>query len=193
MTPFDRSYTSSYSHSIVTMAISCIVCEIQRLISKKSEIFMPHLYFAPPCLMLVKQNDCMIELPYGEKNYNDMLSSLHTIPACHGRYGMVQQGLTSPSTHYRSFRRRTDGRTDGRTDRIAISISRVSVLTRDKKWIDIVFGNHHFQNGAQDGCYITSNPSHLTSQGSNLRPRLYYCELIGMCKKISRSSEVTVC
>jgi len=34
-----------------------------------------------------------------------MLSRFHTIPACHGR-------------------------TDGRTDRIAISISRVSVLTR---------------------------------------------------------------
>jgi len=33
MAPFDRSHTSSYSHSIVTtMALSCIVCEIQRLI-----------------------------------------------------------------------------------------------------------------------------------------------------------------
>jgi len=29
------------------------------------------------------------------------------------------------------YRNVTDGRTDGRTDRIAISISRVSVLTRD--------------------------------------------------------------
>ena len=28
MAPFDRSHTSSYSPSIVTMAISCIVCEI---------------------------------------------------------------------------------------------------------------------------------------------------------------------
>ena len=28
MTPFDRSHTSSYPPSIVTMAISCIVCEI---------------------------------------------------------------------------------------------------------------------------------------------------------------------
>jgi len=28
MAPFDRSYTSSYSLSIVTMALSCIVCEI---------------------------------------------------------------------------------------------------------------------------------------------------------------------
>jgi len=34
----------------------------------------------------------MIGLPYGEKNYDDMLSSFHTIPACHGQ---------------------TDGRTDG--------------------------------------------------------------------------------
>jgi len=26
--PFDRSHTSSYSPSMVTMALSCIVCEI---------------------------------------------------------------------------------------------------------------------------------------------------------------------
>jgi len=47
----------------------------------------------------------MIGLPYGEKNYDDMLSRFHTIPACHGR-----------------------------TDRIGISISRISswMLTRDK-------------------------------------------------------------
>jgi len=45
------------------------------------------------------------------KNYDDMLSRFHTIPACHGQ---------------------TDRRTDGQTDRIAISISRVSVLTCDK-------------------------------------------------------------
>ena len=28
MAPFDRSHTSSYSPSIVTMAISCIICEL---------------------------------------------------------------------------------------------------------------------------------------------------------------------
>jgi len=50
----------------------------------------------------------MIGLPYGEKNYDDMLSRFHLIPERHER-------------------------TDRRTDRIAISISRVSVLTRDKK------------------------------------------------------------
>jgi len=54
----------------------------------------------------------MIGLPYGEKKNCDdiMLSRFHPIP---GRYG------------------RTDRQTDGRT--IAISISRVSVLTCDKK------------------------------------------------------------
>jgi len=56
----------------------------------------------------------MIGLLYGEK-YDDMLSRSHTIPACH-----------------KQTERRTDRRTDGQTDRIAISISRVSVLTRDK-------------------------------------------------------------
>jgi len=38
----------------------------------------------------------MVGLPYGEKNYDDMLSRFHTIPACHGR---------------------TDRRTDRQTDR----------------------------------------------------------------------------
>jgi len=49
----------------------------------------------------------MIGLPYGEKTVTIMLSRFHPIP---GRYGQ----------------------TDRQTDRIATSISRVSVLTRDK-------------------------------------------------------------
>ena len=53
----------------------------------------------------------MIALPYGEKTYNDMLSRFHLIPE---RYG------------------RTDGQTDRQTDRFSISISHVSMLTRDK-------------------------------------------------------------
>ena len=51
----------------------------------------------------------MIGLPYAEKTDN-RLSRFHLIPERHGQ---------------------TDRRTDGQTDRIAISISRVSVLTRD--------------------------------------------------------------
>ena len=53
----------------------------------------------------------MIGLPCGVKNYDDMLSRLHLIPE---RYG------------------RTDRQTDRQTERYAISISRVSMLTRDK-------------------------------------------------------------
>ena len=53
----------------------------------------------------------MIGPPYGVKSYDDMLSCFHLIPE---RYGQ------------------TDGQTDRRTDRIDMSISRVSVLTRDK-------------------------------------------------------------
>jgi len=45
------------------------------------------------------------------KNYDDMLSCFHLIPE---RYGQI------------------DGQTDGQTDRFAISISRVSTLTRDE-------------------------------------------------------------
>ena len=47
----------------------------------------------------------MIVLPYGEKNYDDILSRFHLVP---------------------------DRQTDRRTDIFAISLSRVSMLTRDK-------------------------------------------------------------
>ena len=49
----------------------------------------------------------MTGLPYGEKNYDAMLSRFHLIPE-------------------------RNGRTDRQTDRFATSISRVSILTRDK-------------------------------------------------------------
>jgi len=58
----------------------------------------------------------MIELPYGEKNYDNMLSRFHLIPECDGQM---------------------DRQTDGQTGRFATSISRVSVLTRDKNEIKI--------------------------------------------------------
>ena len=51
-----------------------------------------------------------------KKIYDNMLSRFHLIPERHGQ---------------------TDGRTDGQTDRIAISISRVSVLMRDKNELKI--------------------------------------------------------
>ena len=48
MAPFDRTHTSSYSLSIVTMALSCIVCEIQRVIGRKSRNFYTPPVFSAP-------------------------------------------------------------------------------------------------------------------------------------------------
>jgi len=56
-------------------------------------------------MLITHDNTRMIGLAYCEKNYDDMLSRFHLIPE---RY------------------RQTDGQT------IAISIARVSLLTRDK-------------------------------------------------------------
>ena len=39
MAPFDRSYMSSYSRSIVTMALSGIVSEVKQDICRKSRFF----------------------------------------------------------------------------------------------------------------------------------------------------------
>jgi len=107
MTPFDRSHTSSYSPSIVTIAISCIVCEIglQRVICRKSRnYYTAPVFSAPPvggdpvgiswrCLLLIKLEwlgYCTVK-----KNYDNMLSRFHLIPE---RYGQTV--------------RRTDGQTD---------------------------------------------------------------------------------
>jgi len=65
----------------------------------------------------------MIGLLCGEKNYDDMLSRFHLVPERNGQ---------------------TDRQTDGQTDRFAISVSRVSMLTRDK--------NHDLSNNI--GVYL---------------------------------------
>ena len=65
MAPLAKSHTSSYSPSIVTMVLSCIICEILRVIGPKSRNFYTPLVFSAPaggdrvgisgrCLMLVK-------------------------------------------------------------------------------------------------------------------------------------------
>ena len=65
MAPVDRSHTSSYSPSVITMTLYCIILEIHRVIGPKSRHFYTDLYFVPPhggdpvrillrCLMPVK-------------------------------------------------------------------------------------------------------------------------------------------
>jgi len=48
MTPFDRSHTSSYSPSIVTMRYLVSFVRYSDLLVENREIFIPHLYLAPP-------------------------------------------------------------------------------------------------------------------------------------------------
>ena len=65
----------------------------------------------------------MIALPYGEKT------------------------MTICSAVFMQYQHVTDGQTDRRTDRIAISISRVSLLTRDKngRMVAYTTGNNALQ------------------------------------------------
>jgi len=48
MAPFDRSHTSFYSSSIVTMAIFLPSARYSDLLVENRNIFIPHLYLAPP-------------------------------------------------------------------------------------------------------------------------------------------------
>jgi len=48
MAPFDRSHTSSYSSSVVTMAVSRTVFEIKGDIGRKRQ------FFIPPCIWFAR-------------------------------------------------------------------------------------------------------------------------------------------
>jgi len=102
------------------MALHCIVFEIYRLVGRKRKIFYtPRVFSASAggnypvgisrrCLILIKLELLGYRVPWWRNYmYDNMLS----------RFGRISE---------------RDGLTDWRTDRIAISISRVSVLTRDK-------------------------------------------------------------
>ena len=104
---FDRSHTSSYSPSIVTMAIFCIVCEIWRLIGRKSRIFYTPPVFSASAVGISWTCFMLIKLEWlGYRMVKKLWQYVKPFSSDTGTWP-----------------------TDRRTDIIAISISRVSVLT----------------------------------------------------------------
>ena len=93
LVPFESLGTVSYSPSIWRYFVS--FARYSELLVGNHEIFIPHLYLAPPQggggsrRNFVKMCDAgktrMIGLPYGEKNYDDMLSHFHLILERYGR------------------------------------------------------------------------------------------------------------
>jgi len=121
--PFESLGTVSYSPSIVTMAVCLAVSEIFSVKQwrdlgdqvrgrsrslKKAPFHKPYATFYSSAIVNIALS-CILKR---DKNYDDMLSRFHLVPERNGR---------------------TDGRPGRQTDRFAVSISRVSMLTRDKK------------------------------------------------------------
>ena len=90
MVPFESSATVSYSHSIVTMALSCLISEIKRDIGRKSRflIGLPAAFDAPVrgfpsecCHTVWCGNTEMVWLPDGGKSLMICLA-ISTVLAC---------------------------------------------------------------------------------------------------------------
>ena len=123
MAPFDRPYATFYWSAIVNIALSCTIFQfltLNNIVTLKSglEVTQGHWNWChskawvrfPKMFDAGKTKTRIIRLPYGEKKL--------------WRY--VKPFSSDTGTL------RTDGQTDRWTDRFAISISRVSMLTRDK-------------------------------------------------------------
>jgi len=103
--------------------LSCIVCKILRLIGRKSQNFYARTVFSAPA---------------GDDNVGISWRCLMLIKLEWLGYRMLKKlwWYVKPFS-YNTGTSRTDGWTEKRTDRFAISISCISMLTRDKNWLPL--------------------------------------------------------
>jgi len=122
MASFDRSYTSSYQCFVIIVTLFCIVCEIQRVIGRKSQIF----YTKP-----------VSGAPQGGNPVGILGRCLIMIKLEWLGYRIVQKLWR----YVKPFRYNAGTwRTDRRTDK-SISRVRTAMLTRDKN-ADIKHAKH---------------------------------------------------
>ena len=123
MAPFDRPHTSSYSPFIVHSNYGAILYRLRNIATywKKIAKFLYPTCIDRPCWEWFRRNFVkmsnadktrVIGLPYGEKNYDNMLSRFRLIPERHGQ---------------------TDGRTDGQAERQNCYINVVSIQGIEKR------------------------------------------------------------
>ena len=101
MVPFESLGTFSYSHSILTVAIFCIISEIQRDIGGKSQIFHTPLAFDAPVRRFT--------LEYCPKVWYEKKTRIVWLLGG-GKSLMMRLAVLT------QYWRVTDGRTDGQTD-----------------------------------------------------------------------------
>ena len=138
LVPFESLGAVSYSSSVVTVAVSVAVCEIfsvkeWRDLENRVRVRSRSLEMAP--FDRSHTSSYSPSIPYGEKTDNT-LSRFHTIPE-------------------------RNGRTDRQTDRFAISISRVSMLTCDKKTVEKKKRKLHISNKRKKLVKLTKSGERL--------------------------------